>query len=41
MKKMAFFDQKHGLTLLKKCDFGGLEKIFYSQEKFLFYLEYY
>ena len=38
--KLAFFDQKHGLTSLEKCDFNDFETIrFYSQNKFLFYLQ--
>ena len=31
MKKyeFAFFDQKHGLTPLQKCDFGDCQKLFF------------
>ena len=40
MKKIPFFDQKHGLTPLEKCDFNDFETIsFYSQKRFLFYLQ--
>ena len=39
-KKLAFFDQKRGLTPLQKCDFCDFEKFcFYTQKKFLFYLD--
>ena len=27
MKKLAFFDQKHGLTPLEKCDFWDFERL--------------
>ena len=41
-KNLAFFDQKHGLPTLEKCDFWGFEKVcFYTQKKFLFCLEHY
>ena len=34
MKKLAFLDQKHGLTPLGKCDFWEFEKrCFHSQKK--------
>ena len=40
MKIIAFFYQKHGLTPLEKCDFKNFETIsFYSQKRFLFYLQ--
>ena len=39
MKKIAVFDQKHGLTPLKKCDFWDVEKFCcFSQKRFVFYL---
>ena len=39
MKKLAFFDQKHGLTPLPKCDFSDFKKIFFhSLKKFLSYI---
>ena len=42
MKKMAFFDQKYGLTPFEKCDFSDFKKnFFHSQKKFLFYLDHY
>ena len=42
MKKLAFFDQKHGLTPLEKCDFWHCENFcFYGQKEFVFFLEYY
>ena len=42
MKKLAFFDQKHGLTPLQKCDFSDFKKIFFhSQKKLPFYLDNY
>ena len=42
MKKLAFFDQKHGLTPFEKCDFWDCEKFcFYGQKEFVFFLEYY
>ena len=38
-KKNPFFDQKHGLTPLEKCNFWDVEKFcFSSQKKFVFYL---
>ena len=38
MKKIPFFDQKHGLTPLEKCDFNDFETIsFNSQKRFLFH----
>ena len=41
-KNLAFFDQKHGLPTLEKCDFWDFEKFcFYTQKKFPFYLEHY
>ena len=30
MEKLAFFDEKHGLTPLEKCDFWEFEKILFS-----------
>ena len=34
MEKLAFFDEKHGLTPLEKCDFWEFEKFcFHSQKK--------
>ena len=33
MKKLAFFDQKHGLTPLRKCDFSDFKKIFFHSQK--------
>ena len=37
MKKIPFFDQKHRLTPLEKCDFNDFETIsFYSQKGFFF-----
>ena len=30
---MAFFDQKYGLTPLKKCDFEELEKFIFLRSK--------
>ena len=40
MKRIAFFDQKHGLTPLEKCDFNDFETIsFDNQKRFLFYLQ--
>ena len=42
MEKLAFFDQKHGLNPLEKCDFWDCEKFcFYSQTEFVLFLEYY
>ena len=42
MKKLAFFDQKHGLTPFEKCDFSNFKNIFFhSQKKFPFYLDHY
>ena len=39
MRKIPFFDQKHGLTTFKKCDFWDVEQFcFSSQKKFLLYL---
>ena len=42
-KKTLFFDQKHGLTPLEKCDFLGLWKITFlrAKQRFLFYLAHY
>ena len=39
----TFFNQKHGLTPLEKCDFLGLWKItfFMAKQRFLFYLAHY
>ena len=40
IKKMAFFDQKHGLTPLKKCVFLNFEKFCFLRSKtFLFSLQ--
>ena len=38
MKKLAFFDQKHGLTPLEKCDFWDSQKclFLYFKTRFLF-----
>ena len=37
---MAFFDQEHGLTPLKKCDFLDFEKFFcHSQNRFFSFLQ--
>ena len=43
MEKLAFFDQKHGLTPLEKCDFWDFERLnfFNGYKRFLFYLEHY
>ena len=39
-KRITFFDQKHGLTPLEKCDFNDFETIsFDNQNRFLFYLQ--
>ena len=41
-KKNTFFDQKHRLTPLEKCDFWDFERLlFYGQKGFLFYLAHY
>ena len=42
-KKTTFFDLKHGLTPLEKCDFLGLWKntFFRAKKRFLFYLAHY
>ena len=38
LKIFAFFDQKHGITPLEKCDFWDFEKFsFYSRKKFFFF----
>ena len=38
-KKNPFFDQKHGLTPLEKCDFWDVKQFcFSSQKKVVFYL---
>ena len=40
MKKIACFDQKRGLTPLEECHFLDFELFcFYSQKKFILYLE--
>ena len=38
MKKLAFFDQKHGLTPLEKCDFWDFQKFLFllSKKRLLF-----
>ena len=37
MKKLAFFDQKHGLTPLEKCDFWDFQRLhFLGPENVLF-----
>ena len=42
MNKMALFDQKHGLTPLKKCDFGDFQKIlFFIVKRYFFSLQSY
>ena len=38
MNKMALFYQKHGLTPLKKCDFGDFQKILFFIVKKIFFL---
>ena len=39
---LAFFDQKHELTPLKKCDFKDFEAFrFYTQKRFHFSLQSY
>ena len=37
IKKMAFFDQKHGLTPLKKCVFLDFEKFCFLRSKKVFF----
>ena len=38
-QKTTFFDQKHGLTPLEKCDIWDFERLFFfSQKRFLFHL---
>ena len=41
MKKVAFFNQKHGLTLAQMRFFRLKKKTFYGQKKFPFYLDHY
>ena len=38
MKKLAFFDQKHGLTPLEKCDFWEFERLNFIWPKKVSYL---
>ena len=41
MKKLAFFNQKHGLTLGTNAIFQTYKKIFHGQKKFPSYLDHY
>ena len=41
MKKLAFFNQKHGLTLGTNAIFQTYKKIFRGQKKFPSYLDHY
>ena len=42
MKKLAFFNQKNGLTPLEKCDFWDFQNFFfYSNKKVLFFVKHY
>ena len=37
-KKIEFFDQKHGLTPLEKCDFGDFEILTFLWAKIVCFL---
>ena len=38
-EKTSLFDQNHGLTPLKKCQFSGFfNRCFYSRERLVFYI---